>query len=123
MNIQELKKARQRSRKKHVRKKINVTTDRYRLTVTRTLNNVYAQIIDDTEGKTLVQASTVDKELRGQIKDDMKKLDQSKLVGETIAKRALEANIKEVAFDRNGFLYHGRIKAIADAARKAGLKF
>ncbi len=123
MNIQELKKARQRRRKKHVRKKIKAGTDRYRLTVTRTLKHVYAQIIDDVEGKTLVSASTVDKELRAKIKDDMKKLDRSKLVGETIAKRALEADIKDVAFDRNGFLYHGRIKAIADAARKAGLNF
>ena len=123
MNIQELKKARQRRRKKHVRKKIKSDTDRYRLTVTRTLKHVYAQIIDDVEGKTLVSASTVDKELRDNIKDDMKKIDRSKLVGETIARRALEADIKDVAFDRNGFLYHGRIKAIADAARKAGLNF
>ena len=122
MNKFALKHARQRRRKKHVRKQIYGRPDRPRLTITRTLNHIYAQIIDDEEGRTLVSASTLDKNLREQLKQDLNKVNQSKMVGEAIAKRALDADIKSVSFDRNGFLYHGRVKALADGARKGGLQ-
>lgn len=123
MDRLEEKKKRFVRRKKHIRKTIFGTEDRLRFTVKRTLKQVYAQIINDDEGKTLVSASSLDKEIRELIKPEMKKIDKSKIVGEFIAKRALDANIKIVAFDRNGYLYHGRIKALAEAARKAGLEF
>ena len=123
MNRYESKQSRFARRKRHIRKSVYGTKDAYRMTVTRSLKHVYAQIIDDDEGKTLVAASTLDKDVRGMIKPEMKKSDISKLVGETIAKRAIAADIKKVVFDRNGFLFHGRVKALADAARKAGLEF
>lgn len=123
MNRQELKTARRIRRKMHIRKKENARFDRMRLNINRSLKHVYAQIIDDKEGRTLVSASTLDKEVRSALTPGMKKVDQSKLVGKEIAKRALAANITSVAFDRNGFLYHGRIKALADGAREGGLEF
>ena len=123
MNIQESKKRKRIRRKFTIRRKVSGTTDKPRLTVFRSLNHVYAQIIDDTKGITLVSASTLDSEVKADIKADTKKSDQSKLVGKAVARRAIEKNIKEVAFDRNGFLYHGRVKALADGAREAGLKF
>ena len=123
MNIQESKKRKRIRRKFTIRRKVSGTTDKPRLTVFRSLNHVYAQIIDDTKGITLVSASTLDSEVKADIKADTKKSDQSKLVGKAVARRAIEKNISEVAFDRNGFLYHGRVKALADGAREAGLKF
>lgn len=123
MNSLEIKKKRQIRRKFSIRKKIFGTEDRLRLTVFRSLSHIYVQIINDVDKKTLVSASTLDKDVRDQIKAGMKKIDQSKLIGALIAKKAIEKNIKKVAFDRNGFLYHGRIKALADAAREAGLEF
>lgn len=93
-----------------------------RLTVFRSDKHIYAQVIDDVAGNTIASASTLDKEIQSQLKADIKKLDKSKLVGLLIAKRALEAKITNVAFDRNGYLYHGRVKALADAAREGGLK-
>ena len=123
MNIQESKKRKRIRRKFTIRRKVSGTTDKPRLTVFRSLNHVYAQIIDDTKGITLVSASTLDSEIKADIKADTKKSDQSKLVGKAVARRAIEKNINEVAFDRNGFLYHGRVKALADGAREAGLKF
>jgi large subunit ribosomal protein L18 len=123
MNIQEVKKRRKTRRKLHIRHKIYGSGERLRLTVFRSLNHIYAQIINDDDKKTLVSASTVDKDVRGQIKPEMKKSDLSKLVGKTLAQRALQQNIKVVAFDRNGYLYHGRIKALADGAREGGLEF
>jgi len=123
MKILEVKKRKRIRRKHSIRKHINGTPERPRLTVFRSLNHIYAQIIDDVSGKTIVSASTLDKEVREMIKPDAKKVDKSSQVGEVIAKRAVEKNIEAVAFDRNGFLYHGRIKALADGARKGGLKF
>ncbi len=117
------KQLRYRRRRKHVRKNVIGTDDRLRLNVFRSGKHMYAQIINDNSGETLVQASTIDKELKERVKPDMKKTELSKLVGEEVAKRALDKNIKKVVFDRNGFLYHGRIKALADAARKGGLDF
>jgi len=123
MNILDIKQRKRTRRKFHIRKRVYGTPERLRLTVYRSLNNIYAQIIDDLEGKTLVAASTLDKEVQAQIKPETKKIDQSVMVGIHLAKKALEKNITKVGFDRNGFLYHGRIKAFADGARKGGLDF
>lgn len=119
----ELKIKKRTRRKFGIRKKISGTPERFRLSVYRSLDNIYAQIIDDTEGKTIVSASTLDKEVKEQIKPEMKKIEMSKIVGTVLAKKALEKNIKKIAFDRNGYLYHGRVKALADAARSNGLDF
>jgi large subunit ribosomal protein L18 len=119
----ELKLIRRLRRKYSIRKKIVGTPDRLRLNVFRSLNNIYAQIIDDVHGRTLVSASTLDKEVKEQIKPDMKRIEHSKIVGAVLAKKALEKNIKKISFDRNGYLYHGRIKALAESARSNGLEF
>ncbi|RLA79387.1 MAG: 50S ribosomal protein L18 [Deltaproteobacteria bacterium] len=109
-------------RKLRIRKKISGTPERPRLCVYRSLKHMYAQIIDDTVGHTLVSASTLDKELRGKL-SKTGNIEAAKEVGRLVAKRALEKGIKKVVFDRNGFLYHGRVKAVAEAAREAGLEF
>lgn len=109
--------------KARVRKKIYGTTDKPRLSVYRSLNQIYAQIIDDDNGKTIVSASSLSKEISEQLKSAKGKIEKSKIVGNLIAKIAIENKITEVVFDRNGFRYHGRIKALADAAREGGLKF
>jgi large subunit ribosomal protein L18 len=107
-------------RKGRVRKKISGTPERPRLSVYRSLSHIYAQIVDDVAGRTLAQASSRDKgvELSGK-----KKSDVSKVVGTLIAERAIAANVTQVVFDRNGYLYHGRVRALAEAAREGGLKF
>lgn len=105
-----------------VRKYLAGTPDRPRLNVFRSLAETYAQVIDDEAGQTLAAASTVDHELREQIKG-LKKTEQAKKVGQLVAKRALEKGIKLVVFDRGGFKYNGRVKALADGAREAGLEF
>ena len=105
-----------------VRKKVSGTAERPRLNVYRSLDNIYAQVIDDSTGNTLVSASTVDKELRGQL-ESLKKADQAKAVGKAVAERALAKGIKEVVFDRGGYPYHGRVKALADGSREGGLVF
>jgi large subunit ribosomal protein L18 len=92
------------------------------LNVFRSLTNVYAQVIDDVAGHTLVSASTIDRELRGQV-EGKSKTEAAKLVGQLLAQRALAAGVKQVVFDRGGYKYHGRIKALADGAREAGLDF
>jgi len=109
-------------RKLRIRKKISGTPERPRLCVYRSLKHMYAQIIDDTIGHTLVAASTLDKELREKLKSTGN-VEAAKEVGRLIAKRALEKGIKKVVFDRNGFLYHGRVKAVAEGAREMGLEF
>jgi large subunit ribosomal protein L18 len=109
-------------RHSRVRAKVAGTPERPRLNVYRSLDNIYAQVIDDVAGHTLVSASTIDRELRDQVADK-DKTEAAKLVGELVAKRAQEVGVTEVVFDRGGFRYHGRIKALADAAREAGLKF
>ena len=113
--------ARQR-RHSRVRARISGTPDRPRLNVFRSLTNVYAQVIDDVAGHTLVSASTIDRELRGQM-EGKSKTEAAKLVGQLLAQRALAAGVKQVVFDRGGYKYHGRIKALADGAREAGLDF
>jgi large subunit ribosomal protein L18 len=111
-----------RKRHKSIRKHISGTTDRPRLNVFRSLNDIYAQVIDDSKGKTLASASTIDAEMRKQMKGKAK-TEQAALVGEEIAKRAKANGIKKVVFDRGGFHYSGRVKALADGARKEGLDF
>ncbi len=101
-----------------VRNKISGTAERPRLNVFRSNKNIYAQIIDDVAGVTLVSASTLDSEVSGDNKSD-----QAKGVGELVAKRAVEKNVSDVVFDRGGYLYHGRVQALAEAARENGLKF
>ena len=119
----QIKKSRSVRRKEHVRKTIFGTPERLRLTVFKSLNNINAQLIDDSEGKTVVSASTLESDIAEQIKPEMKKLEQSQFVGKKLAEKALERGYKKAAFDRNGYIYHGRVKALADAARKAGLEF
>ncbi len=105
-----------------MRRGIGGQPERPRLSVFRSLKHIYAQIVDDTKGVTLAAASTLDPEIRGAMKDK-KKAEAGVLVGELIAKRAQAKGVKQVVFDRGGYLYHGRVKALADAARKAGLQF
>ena len=106
----------------HVRKHVAGTSQRPRVSVYRSLSQIYAQIIDDTTGKTLVAVSTIDKELREKI-GKLKKAEQAKEVGKALAQRAQKAGIQQVVFDRGGYRYHGRVKALAEAAREAGLQF
>jgi large subunit ribosomal protein L18 len=113
--------ARQR-RHRRVRAKVAGTGDRPRLAVFRSLEHVYAQIIDDVAGNTLVAASTLDADVKGQIAGKTKS-DEAKIVGEVIAARAKAKGIESVIFDRGGFLYHGRVKALAEGARAGGLQF
>jgi len=105
-----------------IRKKMKGTPQKPRLAVFKSERHIYAQIIDDTKGHTLVSASTLDKELRQRLSKTYN-VEAAKEVGRLIAQRALSLGIKTVVFDRGGFKYHGRIKALADAAREAGLKF
>lgn len=116
------KKENRERRHKRIRKKVFGVPGRLRLSAYRSLNHIYAQIIDDFKGHTVVSASSVDKELREK-KSHKGNVETAKQIGELIAKRALEKGIKKVVFDRGGYLYHGRIKALADAARGAGLEF
>ncbi len=109
-------------RHRRVRKKVFGTPERPRLCVYGSLNHMYAQIIDDTVGHTLVAASTLDKELKGKFSHGGN-VEAARLVGELIARRAIDKGIKKVVFDRGGFKYHGRVKALADAARQTGLEF
>lgn len=109
-------------RHKRVRKKILGTPKRPRLVVFKSLNHIYAQIIDDLKGKTLVAASSLSKEIREKIKGGGK-IKNAYAVGELLAQKALAKEIEKVAFDRGGYLYHGRVKALAEGARKRGLKF
>jgi len=105
-----------------VRSKVSGTSERPRLNVYKSLNHTYAQVIDDVAGVTLVSASTVDPELKGEGKSGGN-VEVAKAVGSAVAKKALEKGITKVVFDRGGFIYHGRVKAVADAARTAGLEF
>ncbi|MCC6964350.1 MAG: 50S ribosomal protein L18 [candidate division Zixibacteria bacterium] len=113
----------QHRRQLRVRKKVLGTPARPRLTVFRSTRNVYAQLIDDIAGVTLVSCSSIDKDMIETVKAAKKKSELSVLVGEGVAKKALAKGIENVVFDRNRYEYHGRIKAVADGARKAGLKF
>ena len=111
-------------KRKHlrVRKTVSGTTERPRLCVFRSNSHIYAQIIDDTEGTTLAAASSLDKDVKSQVSNGSN-IDAAKEVGKLIAKRAQDKKISEVVFDRGGYIYHGRVAALAEAAREAGLQF
>lgn len=109
-------------RHERARKKLVGTDERLRLSVYRSLNHIYAQIINDAEGKTLISASSLDTSLK-ELKQHKGNCKTAKEVGALVAKKAIEKGIKKVVFDKSGYLYHGRIKALADAAREAGLEF
>ncbi len=110
-------------RKKRIRKRIFGTSERPRLCIYRSLKHIYAQIIDDTTGRTLASASSISKDIVSLVGKDGGNKKGAAIVGEAIAKIALSKGIKKVVFDRNGFLYHGRVKALAEAARNTGLEF
>jgi large subunit ribosomal protein L18 len=109
-------------RKLRIRQKISGTSEQPRLSVFRSAKHIYAQVVDDVSGSTLAHASTLSRDVRGDVTEATKS-DAAKKVGQAIAKLLLAKGISKVVFDRNGYLYHGRIRALADAAREAGLKF
>jgi len=109
-------------RKLRIRRKISGSDERPRLSVFRSARHIYVQVVDDARGTTLAAASTLSRDLKGTLESDSK-IDAAKKVGALIAKICLERKIDRVVFDRNGYLYHGRVKALADAAREAGLQF
>lgn len=116
------KNANRLQRHKRVRRKITGTTQRPRLCIFRSSNNIYAQIIDDTNRVTIVSASSLDADIKGSVAHTGNK-EAAKKVGELVAKKAIEKGITEVVFDRGGYLYHGRVQVLAESAREAGLKF
>jgi len=120
--LKESKNASRLRRHTRVRKKIQGTTERPRLNVYRSLNHIYVQVIDDTKGETLVFASTLETALKETLKTGGNR-EAAKAVGELAARKCLEKGIESVVFDRGGYLYHGRVKALAEGAREAGLKF
>ena len=113
-----------KKRRQRVRNRLRKTmeTGRPRLSVHRTGQHIYVQVIDDVKGATLASASTLDAELKGSLKSGSN-VEAARQVGELVAKRAIDAGVKNVTFDRGGFIYHGRVKALADAAREGGLSF
>ena len=111
-----------KKRHSRVRKKVTGTSDKPRLNVFRSVKHIYAQVVDDTSGATLIAASSADKELKGKVSTGGN-IEAAKTVGQLVAKRASDKGIAQVVFDRGGYLYHGRVKALADAAREGGLKF
>lgn len=122
MALRKVKELSRLRRKKRIKKKIRGTSEKPRLCVFRSANHIYAQVIDDTTGKTLASASTLSKEIRGGLKC-YGNIEAAKKVGELIAKNSLDKDIKKVVFDRNGYLYHGKVKALAMLAREKGLEF
>lgn len=122
MITKENRKAMRNKKRLRVRKKISGTSERPRLSVFRSLHHIYAQLINDVDGTTLVAASTLSPELKEKHEGNSN-VEAAKAVGELVAKKAIEAGIKQVVFDRGGYLYHGRIAALAEAAREAGLEF
>jgi large subunit ribosomal protein L18 len=117
-----LTKQERRVRIKHrIRKRLSGNQEKPRMTIFRSNKQIYVQLVDDINGRTLIEASSLQKELAE--KKNINKTEQAKLVGKLAAEKSIQAGIKEVVFDRNGYLYHGRVKALADAAREAGLKF
>ena len=109
-------------RKLRVRNKVSGTTERPRLTVFRSLSHIYAQVVNDVDGKTIAHASTLSKDVKPQV-GDVKKKEAAKLVGKVIAAQLKAKGVTKVVFDRNGYMYHGRIQALADGAREGGLEF
>lgn len=122
MSVKNEKQAARTRRKKSIRKRISGTAERPRLSVFRSCEHIYAQVVDDTTGSTLVAASTQSPEIRGE-REGKRKSELATLVGKLVARKCIERNIEAVVFDRNGFIYHGRVKAVADGAREGGLRF
>jgi large subunit ribosomal protein L18 len=122
MEKQKIKALNLKRRQRRVRGKISGTAEIPRLRVTRSNNNIYAQVIDDVARRTIVSASSLDPEFKKQDKNGGN-VDGAQLVGELVGKRAIDARITSVVFDRGGYIYHGRVKALAEGAREAGLKF
>ncbi|RJP60348.1 MAG: 50S ribosomal protein L18 [Deltaproteobacteria bacterium] len=122
MALRKLKELSRLRRKKRIKKKIRGTSEKPRLCVFRSAKHIYAQVIDDTTGKTLASASTLSEEIRDGLKNSGN-IEAAKKVGELIAKNSLDRGIKKVVFDRNGYLYHGKVKALAVLAREKGLEF
>jgi len=116
------KQAARLKRRRRIRKKISGSAARPRLSVFRSVRHIYAQIIDDSQGQTLVAASTLSGQLKGKL-SGLKKTDAAREVGKLLAAKAREKGISQVVFDRNGFLYHGRVKAVAESCRENGLEF
>ncbi len=110
-------------RRKQIRKKIFGTTEKPRLSIFRSTNHIYAQIIDDFNQKSITTVSDLTKEVRAELNEKSTKTEKSKIVGKIVAKMALENGVTTVVFDRGGYRYHGRVKTLADSAREAGLKF
>jgi large subunit ribosomal protein L18 len=122
MGSSEFKKEARLKRKKRIRKKLSGTELRPRLSIFRSSRHIYAQVIDDTSGHTLVAASSLEKAVKDHPGFD-DKVTMANFVGKLVAERAIEKGVRQVIFDRNGFLYHGRVKAVSDGAREAGLEF
>ena len=122
MNDTKKKTLRRRRRKRHVRKRVSGTQDRPRLTVFRSHKTIYAQIVDDEVGRTLVTSSSMEKPVAAQLSGGGNKA-AAQVVGQALAAKAIEAGIKKVVFDRNGYAYHGRVRELAEAARSGGLEF
>ena len=122
MDPNKIKAIRRTRRKKHVRKKVFGTTERPRLTITRSNRNIHCQVVDDTRGVTLASASTLEKAVREQIDGYAGNRKGAEQVGTLIATRAKDAGVQRLAFDRNGYRYHGRVAALADAVRKEGIE-
>ena len=118
-----LRQKRRKRIKKHIRKRIQGTAQRPRLTVYRSIKSIYAQLVDDSTGKTIFSVSSISKDLRDKAKKANGKIEVAKIVGQVVGEEASKRKIEKVVFDRNGYLYHGRVKAVADGAREAGLKF
>lgn len=122
VDAEKIRAARER-RHRRVRRRVSGTPERPRLNVFRSAMHIYAQVIDDTRGHTLASASTLDPQVKAQLSNGLKKTDEAKIVGRVLAQRALARGIKKVVFDRGGYKYHGRVKALADGAREGGLEF
>jgi large subunit ribosomal protein L18 len=122
VDAEKVRAARER-RHRRVRRRVSGTSERPRLNVFRSAMHIYAQIIDDTRGHTLASASTLDPEVKAQLSNGLKKVDEARIVGRILAQRALAQGIRKVVFDRGGYKYHGRVKALADGAREGGLEF
>lgn len=123
MSITQDLKNRRIKRKLRIRKKVYGTDSRLRLSIYRSTTNIYAQLINDDTKQTLLSVSSIDKDLKSKINNEMTKIDQAKEVGKALAEKAKKAGYTSVGFDRNGYVFRGRVKALADAAREAGLNF
>lgn len=123
MSITKDLKNRRIKRKLRIRKKVFGTDSRLRLSIYRSTTNIYAQLINDDTKITVVSASSIDKDLKSKLNNKMTKIEQAKIVGSHLAEKANQQGIKDVGFDRNGYIFRGRVKALADAAREAGMNF